>query len=280
VADDFVYGLDITLLPINWDDKYDLPGNNNDVIEDAITLITIEENALFVYPSDPDFYSIYLNPGDSWAAKATFFSDKGDINLFLYDPTGAEVASAIGTKDHENIGVSDITVPGYFRLKVQNDGGTWDSNPYNLIVSSVSGASMVGRGQFRLVLSWGALPTDLDSHLWTPDIEGTVHHIYFSNKMSAYSLPFAGLDVDDVTSYGPETTTINTFYPGTYYYSIYNYSGSPDIITSDAFVMAFDQFGPIASISVPITGTGLWWHVYEIDDSMITVVDQINNISH
>jgi len=57
-------------------------------------------------------------------------------------------------------------------------------------------------GSVRFVLTWGYLPKDLDSHLFTPNEQ----HIYFAQK--APYLAGANLDVDDTTSYGPETTTI------------------------------------------------------------------------
>ena len=69
-------------------------------------------------------------------------------------------------------------------------------------------------------LSWGASPRDVDSHLFTPD--GT--HIFWSNKGSLSAAPYANLDVDDVTSYGPEVVTIRRLMVGTYVYALHNYS--------------------------------------------------------
>ncbi|MBA4382487.1 MAG: hypothetical protein C0406_07975, partial [Sideroxydans sp.] len=54
----------------------------------------------------------------------------------------------------------------------------------------------------RIVLNWGELPSDLDSHLIFPS-----NHIYFNSKTGSTSSD-AKLDVDDTTSYGPETITI------------------------------------------------------------------------
>ncbi len=36
-------------------------------------------------------------------------------------------------------------------------------------------------GQTRMVLNWGETPPDLGSHVLTPIIDGSTHHIYFSN---------------------------------------------------------------------------------------------------
>ena len=66
----------------------------------------------------------------------------------------------------------------------------------------------------RLTLTWGENPRDLDSHLWTPSIEGSPYHVYFGSKGSENSRPYAQLDVDDVSSYGPENITIKRLFNG------------------------------------------------------------------
>ena len=77
----------------------------------------------------------------------------------------------------------------------------------------------------------------LDSHLTGPQTDtSTRFHIYFDNKGSLTTSPFAQLDVDDVTSFGPEITTINRFTPGIYRYSVHHYNGTSTIIASPARV--------------------------------------------
>jgi len=46
--------------------------------------------------------------------------------------------------------------------------------------------------------------------------------------------PWAVLDTDDTTSFGPEITTLALCLAGTYRYTVHNYSGSPGIETSQA----------------------------------------------
>ncbi|HEY8879037.1 MAG TPA: carboxypeptidase regulatory-like domain-containing protein [Roseateles sp.] len=83
-------------------------------------------------------------------------------------------------------------------------------------------------------LTWGANPRDLDSHLWTPS--GT--HVYYSSKGQLAAAPFANLDVDDTSSFGPEVVTLTKLMVGTYKYAVRNYSGygSGPIATSGARV--------------------------------------------
>lgn len=79
----------------------------------------------------------------------------------------------------------------------------------------------------QFILTWGANPTDLDSHLTVPSVEGQAArgHVYYAAKGSAAAYPFAWLDTDDVTSYGPEVTTITRKKTGTYRFCVHNFSG-------------------------------------------------------
>ncbi|MFP4459120.1 MAG: carboxypeptidase regulatory-like domain-containing protein [Candidatus Zixiibacteriota bacterium] len=134
-------------------------------------------------------------------------------------------------------------------------------------------------GQYRIVLSWGEEPLDLDAHLFTPEIEGAEYHIYFSNMGSLESAPYCKLDIDDTDSFGPETITIDTLFTGTYYYSVYNYSEEPDIKISDAVVKIYNYSGMIAEFQIPSEGEGLWWNVFEISSTDLTAIDEISNTS-
>jgi uncharacterized protein YfaP (DUF2135 family) len=134
-----------------------------------------------------------------------------------------------------------------------------------------------GRGELRLVLTWGQFPSDLDSHLWLP--VGNPFHIFYLRKGNVNACPFAMLDVDDTSSFGPETITISRRFTGVYVYAVHNFSGSPAITTSQARVEVFDERGLLKTFSVPTTGTGLWWRVLTIDGATgnITEINAIGN---
>ena len=66
--------------------------------------------------------------------------------------------------------------------------------------------SLNGTNDIRIVLTWGAQPTDLDSHLTGPNTDATRFHVYYAGRGSFTSAPFAGLDVDDVSSIGPDNS--------------------------------------------------------------------------
>lgn len=134
--------------------------------------------------------------------------------------------------------------------------------------------------ELRLTLTWGVEPRDLDSHLWTPEIEGSTYHVYYGSQGSQESAPYAELDVDDVTSYGPENITVYQYFPGTYYYSVYHFSGEGTIATSSANVTVLGPEGELHSLDVPPDSAGAhwWWNVLTVDGGtgVITIVDEIS----
>ncbi|MEZ4589883.1 MAG: carboxypeptidase regulatory-like domain-containing protein [Chloroflexota bacterium] len=123
-------------------------------------------------------------------------------------------------------------------------------------------------GELRIVLTWGANPADLDSHLYLPDNTD----IYYNNKGGF-------LDVDDTTSFGPETITIPQRVDGTYSYAVYDYNQTNQLTASEAVVRVYDDTGLIETFPVPTTGTGTWWHVFDIDGATgaITPVNTLAN---
>lgn len=132
---------------------------------------------------------------------------------------------------------------------------------------------------YRIVLSWGASPTDLDAHLFTPPISGVPHHVFYLNRGATDRPPFAFLDVDDITSYGPETITIMQVFPGEYVYGVHQYSLSGSLTLSNAQVALYGNQGLLRTWSVPVNGSGTWWNVFKINGStgMVTSVNTLGN---
>mgnify|MGYP003937719785 CR=1 FL=1 len=134
--------------------------------------------------------------------------------------------------------------------------------------SIIANPEIVGDG-IRFVLTWGEEPSDLDSHLVTP----SSLHIYYAN--SSPSGAGAYLDVDDTTSYGPETITITDQESGTYGYYVYNFSNTPEITTSGAVVRIYDEGGLVETVSIPTTGSGFFWNVATLNGASLTIVNRI-----
>lgn len=120
-------------------------------------------------------------------------------------------------------------------------------------------------GNLRFVLNWGSVPLDLDSHLLTPEIDGNSYHVYYEADGNATAAPYALLDYDITTGYGPETMTIYQRKPGIYQYYVHNYSESPAITTSRAVVQIYDAGGLIQTVQIPGFGLGNYWHVCDIN---------------
>ena len=121
-------------------------------------------------------------------------------------------------------------------------------------------------GGVTMKLTWGAQPSDLDSYLITPS--GST--VFYSSKGSLTSAPFANLDVDDTTAFGPEVVTIARLMVGTYKYAVNNYSGqsSGQIGASSARVELSLTDRPVELFVPPSTGetsSTNWWHLFELD---------------
>ncbi len=111
------------------------------------------------------------------------------------------------------------------------------------------------KDQLRIVLHWGAQPSNLDSHLIRPTSSGGSFHIHYANKTyNDNSTLVADLDLEDVSSYGPETTTIYNPVQGAYTFYVYNYCGSPSMPTSGAYVQVYNGNNnePSYTFNVPV----------------------------
>lgn len=144
------------------------------------------------------------------------------------------------------------------------------------VTRTVALSEQLGAGQTRIVLTWDDSPSDLDSHITGPDGQGNQLHVSFSDQGSRDSPPYMSLDNDITTGFGPETITIWQQFPGTYCYSVHNYSGSPALSTSQATVEVFQEGSRVASFDVP-GGTGEVWTVFSLDAGGITSVNRIDN---
>lgn len=165
---------------------------------------------------------------------------------------------------------------GYYTLTADLYVNADENHTQNFSLSPIISA---GSGTMRMVLTWGESPSDLDSHLLTPEIDGIEHHVYFGDHGDSLSAPYARLDVDDTSGYGPETITIYEAQPGTYRYYIYNWSGTPDIAGCGAQVQLYNEDGLIQTVTVPASGEGNYWYVCDIDGTAgsVTIVNEVRD---
>jgi hypothetical protein len=107
---------------------------------------------------------------------------------------------------------------------------------------------------------------------------GQFTEVYFASRGSATSPPFATLDIDVTSGFGPETITIERLLPGQYTYAVHNFSNEAPLSASGAQVQVFSPTGVVATFSVP-AGSGRWWTVFTLDGTTgaITPVNTIGS---
>jgi len=160
--------------------------------------------------------------------------------------------------------------------------GEENSVAFNL--NPTEGESALEINEVRVVLSWGLNPVDLDAHLTGPspgqpaDVtnEEDRFHMYW-NLVWATGGGVAWLDVDDVSSYGPETITVSPpegeaqLRAGVYRYTVYHYEGT-GIIDDSVTVELYIGNSPVRTFKPPMTGReamfydteGNIWTVFEL----------------
>lgn len=126
----------------------------------------------------------------------------------------------------------------------------------------------------RFVLSWGASPSDLDSHLSGTASDGSSIHTRYSRKQD-YN--YAGdmvseLDVDDTTAYGPETVTLYDA-AGSYEFFVDDFTNSGTISNSGATVKIYVGSTLYATVTIP-AGIEDRWHVCTVNNGVITVTNR------
>ncbi len=184
---------------------------------------------------------------------------------------------------------------GNYTLVVQRDG--YLPNYTNVTVDELHeyieislSPNLVAGQHFRIQLSWGEKPSDLDSHLLFLKNGQLKYHIYWAQKYAYYDTqhqqyvtydseygglePVAFLDRDDTTSYGPETVTIYQIdRNGVYKYFVHDYSNSyvrqsMALANSGAQVKVFTNEGVQRIFNVPYE-KGNVWKVFEIRNGVI-----------
>jgi len=146
---------------------------------------------------------------------------------------------------------------------------------------TVALSPQLAAGEMRVVLTWGETPRDLDSHLTGPGSTGSRFHVSWLNTDPSGA--GANLDVDDITSYGPETVTITQRYAGTYKYYVHDYTNrsstsSSAMAQSGAKVEVYSGAGLVATYTVP-SQAGTLWYVFSMNGSTAALTTQ-NQMSY
>lgn len=205
------------------------------------------------------------------------------------NPSG-EVLETITTDENGNYSV-DLN-GGHYTLLVSNEG--YVSTTKNVI--AIGGEEQENQNatitpeldeeEMRIVLTWGETPRDLDSHLTGPKADGSGRfHIYYGSKNYADDNSEVNLDLDDVSSYGPETVTVLKYTTsGTYKYNVFNYTGSwmndeneKDLSKSSAKVELYKGSALVQTYNVPTNKVGNMWKVFEVVDGEIKTINSVES---
>ncbi len=181
-------------------------------------------------------------------------------------------AHIVNSSPDTNDSLIIIKKPGYSTLiaKCPCDGMSYALSPV-----------LKGLDSMRVVLSWGAKPRDLDSHM----VYGK-DHLFFENKSGTGG----NLDVDDTDSYGPETITITKRNDGqSYVYAVHDFSNklNPHALSlsnSGAKVFIYVGESLVRTFYVPKNINGNLWTVFKMDQDGtlqdINIVSGTMNHSH
>ena len=165
---------------------------------------------------------------------------------------------------------------GRYHIEITKDGYDKTVNTCTILPLISNQCTLVlspertnANGEFSAVLTWDLNPQDLDSHLSKYDSNGTeLYHIFYSNKSVAGVAD--SLDLDDVTSYGPETITIDEIDNSAHYiYAVHHFAGTGSISTNSEAQVSLQTSTENMLLNAPVSGSGKWWKVFEIINSQI-----------
>lgn len=176
---------------------------------------------------------------------------------------------------------------GNYSLLAIKDG--YVSSVVNIIVlpgetgnQNGSISPVLSGSDYRIVLTWGEDPRDMDSHVVGKTTSGNEFHVYYAHKsVSDGDTEICNLDVDDRYSYGPETITLHANNIEPYYYYVYHYAGSGTVATSNAKVEVYQGERLISTYSVPANqecDTNWYWNVFAIRNGNIIVNNTLTEV--
>lgn len=215
-------------------------------------------------------------------------TELSDTILTIYHNRNKTDGEIVKTAVTDDFGYYEVELPiGYYTIVMKKGG--YITNHFNVTVTRKEnyewngtmvpdGNSNIAAGNLRIVLLWGEEPSDLDSHLWGPTIDGTgKFHIFYGDK-TYYEFDETGestipafLDLDDTTSYGPETTTVYEMnQSGTYSFYVHDFTNRAELdshalANSGAKVEVYLGTKRIETYHVPASGVGNVWHVFDFD---------------
>ena len=204
--------------------------------------------------------------------------------------SSAEVVVRKGKDSKDGEGAAEVSIDsGNYSVELETGDYTFEVSAsgykkeyFNVYVSGAdqekdfSISPSLAEGEIRIVLEWGATPSDLDSHLEGTTKNGDEVSIYWMNPVATSGAKtIAQLDVDDRDGYGPETITLSEL-DGTYQYRVHRFSSSGSLAMSGAVVKVYSGSSEPITISVP-SDCDEWWDVFTIENGEIKNINGATN---
>jgi len=216
--------------------------------------------------------------------------DKGvaDLTLNFRQGINVKTGNIIATAKTGSNGSYTVTNLESGNYTVEISGTGYQTNYFTVVClggkknSGQNGTvtPILSAGETRIVLTWGASPNDLDSHLVGPASSGSFHTYFSKETYTSNNIKYADLDLDDTSSYGPETTTIYHQTDGTYRFYVHDYSNSESsnsnaLSNSGAQVKVY-RGDKVLTFNVPTNLRGTLWTVFELNGDTIKPINTMS----
>jgi hypothetical protein len=247
---------------------------------DTTTGRWVQDGSATLVSGTPSYYTASVTRFAQWMVGSAI-SGAVPVTGCVIDDTGQPAAnvrmggdgvnySSIQSATTNGSGQFTVLAPPNSSLVLQGRRGAFLTNA--LAVSAGSSAVSISTcltipttNAATMRLTWGASPSDIDSHLRVPG----GYHVYYVTRGTLSAEPYANLDVDDVTGFGPEVTTIRRPKVGIYRFYLHNFSQtfSPGMTGSPTRV-ELNYAGRTVIFSPPTgEGTALYWHLFDLEIS-------------
>ena len=226
----------------------------------------------------------------------------GDVTIKIRNGANNRLGIISTQTNSDNVTSEGLSLtPGIYTFELSKTGYstkyqtvtiTAATTRLNFDLLSFNTASNVNSSAFAtIIVRWGENPRDVDSYLLFNNTNPQAV-IYYENQSygaipsdknnpCATSDVVASLDLDDTTSYGPETTSICDGSKGPFEFKLHHFSGSSNIGASPTSVELITRNGSRYEFVAPTTGfagndTDVW-NVFTIDSNQVVTRD--NSIS-
>lgn len=218
---------------------------------------------------------------------------ESDVVIFLrrgMNQMESQVLRESVTDSNGSYMLEDIDSGNYTIEATKEDYTNSYFNVYCLGNETVSGQNGVitpelTGNDIRIILTWGEVPRDLDSHITGPTVDDSGRfHVYYGNRSYYYGdQTYVDLDLDDVSSYGPETVTIYNQLSGLYRYTVHDYTNGHSteclqLSNSNAQVRVYMGSTLLRSFNVPANVPGTAWTVFEMHGTVINAINEISGM--